>query len=281
MLRPAYLAGTWYPGQPGACRSAITEYAADTTPETRPWRGLIGPHAGWTYSGKAAAHAYRWLAGTERDPDLVVVFGSHRGPFGPSTIFLAEGWETPLGMLANAAALADRVQRELAIDEEPVRPRRPDNAVEVHLPFVRHFFPRAELLMLGVEASPRAIDIGKRVAELVAEAGRRAVYVGSTDLTHYGPNYDYSPAGTGDAAVRWTRDVNDRGFLDRVLSGDAEGAIAHAAHSSSACCPGAVAACMAAVEVAGPPQTPHLVDHYLSYDVQPNSSFVGYAGIVL
>jgi AmmeMemoRadiSam system protein B len=62
-----------------------------------------------------------------------------------------------------------------------------------------------------------------------------------------------------------------------VLAWDVMGALDHAGREQSACCPGAVAACMSALGQG----SPKLVDHYLSYDVRPASSFVGYAGILL
>ncbi len=281
MLRPASLAGQWYPDDERECRAAIERHAADTRPEQGPWRGLIGPHAGWTYSGDLAAQSFRWLAEAQPDAtaiDLVVLFGAHRGAHGPSTILEADGWDSPLGPVPIAGDLAEQIAAAAGLEEEPVEPLHPDNAAELHVPFVRYFFPSAELLMLGVEESPRAMEIGKTVAEVVRNGARNAVYVGSTDLTHYGPNYRFEPHGTGEHAVRWVREENDAGFIALVLAREPEAALTHAAANHSACCAGAVAACMAAV---GTPNEPMLVGHTLSYDVRPSSSFVGYAGIVL
>ena len=281
MNRPSFLAGQWYPGTDVACREAIEGHAASAEVEQGPYRGLIGPHAGWFFSGNAAGRGYAWLKAAQGAPDLVVVFGSHRGPHGPNTVFCADGWETPIGILGTAVPLATELKRELALQDEPVSPSHPDNAVELHLPFVRHFFPDAELLMLGVAAADVATTIGAAVGRLVKERGRNAVFVGSTDLTHYGPNYDFAPAGHGAAGVRWVRDENDKGFIDAVLARDPLAVVRHGVDAASACCPGAVAATMSAVRAYGGQAAPRLVDHYLSYDVQPGSSFVGYAAIVL
>ena len=281
MQRPSFLAGQWYPGTETACRKAIEAHAATAEPEQGPYRGLIGPHAGWSYSGNAAGRAYAWLHAAQEDPDLAVVFGSHRGADGPNTVFCADGWETPLGLLKTAAPIAAKLRHELELKEEPVEPAYPDNAVELHLPFVRHFFPRAELLMLGVAASDEALGIGAAVGRYCRELRRDAVFIGSTDLTHYGPNYDFEPKGRGDAAVRWVRETNDRGFIDAVLARDAKTVVRRGVAEHSACCPGAVAAIQAALDAYGDAASPKLVDHYLSCDVQPSSSFVGYAGVVL
>ncbi|MBI5511783.1 MAG: AmmeMemoRadiSam system protein B [Deltaproteobacteria bacterium] len=281
MLRPSFLAGLWYPATDSACRKAIAAHAADAEPEQGPYTGLVGPHAGWSYSGDAAAEGYAWLSAAVPHPDLVVVFGSHRGPHGPNTIFCADGWSTPLGPLATARDLAIRLRDELRLGEEPVQPGHPDNAVELHLPFVRYFFPKAELLMLGVGAAKEALAIGAAVAKRVQETKRRAVFIGSTDLTHYGPNYDFEPQGRGDQAVRWVREQNDRGFIDAILAKEPETVVLHGTEEHSACCPGAVAAAMSAVQAASGALHPKVVSHYLSYDVQPNDSFVGYAGVLL
>ncbi len=277
-IRPALLAGRWYPAEPDACRLAIDEAAQGADPGGV---GLIGPHAGWSYSGACAGLGYAGLARSRAGADLVVVFGSHRGPAGPDTLFGGEAWDTPLGPLETDRELAREIAEALPLEPEPVRPAQADNAVELHLPFVRRLFPDARLLMLGVAAAPGALAIGRWVGERVRARGRRAAFVGSTDLTHYGPSYGWAPRGTSDEAVRWVREVNDAGFLDAVLADRPEAALAHALEERSACCPGAVAATMEAVRAYAGEVTPRLVDHRLSYDVRPAESFVGYASVAL
>ncbi len=281
MRRAALLAGRWYPADPERCREALEAHASGAPLVSGERAGLIGPHAGWAYSGDCAGRTYAALAATRAGAELAVVFGSHRGPRDASTVFRGEGWETPLGVIETDLELANAIARELALPDEPVRPRAADNAVELHLPFVRRFFPRARLVMLGVAASDAALAIGRRVGELVRARSSSAVFVGSTDLTHYGPNYGFAPEGDGPSSVRWVREENDAGFLSAVLAGDSRGALAHALEHQSACCPGAVAATLEAVRACRGEPAPVLVDHYLSYDVRPDASFVGYAGLLV
>ena len=102
--------------------------------------------------------------------------------------------------------------------------------------------------------------------------------IGSTDLTHYGPNYGFSPAGGGDRALAWVREVNDRGFIDRLLEMDAEGAIGQAEESRSACSAGGAAAAAAFARSRGV-KSGRLVGYMTSREVYPDESFVGYAAI--
>ncbi len=280
MVRPALFAGQWYPEDPAECRRAIEEYAEAARGEGA-YRGLVAPHAGWLYSGAAAGCGFATLAQAAASAEVVVVYGSHRSAGGPNTVFRGTAWETPLGPLENATELADELAGGLALEDEPVFPHRPDNGIELQLPFVRHFFPEARLLALGVAAAPIALEIGRWVGRVLAEHEVAAAVVASTDLTHYGPNYGLVDHGTGEAAARWVRDVNDRGYIDRVLAADAVGSLEHAERNASACCPGAVAAAIETLRASGHTPAPELCDHYLSYDVEPHSSFVGYAAILL
>lgn len=282
MQRATYLAGSWYPNAMDACKATIEGHARDAQPEQGPWRGIVAPHAGWHYSGAVAVHAFAWLHAAVPDPDVVVVFGSHRGPSEPDTVFRGTAWNTPLGPLTVHGPLAKAIGEALDLPDEPLTPHYPDNGIEVLLPFVRYFFPRAQALMLGVAAHPRAATLGDKVAALCAEAGVRSVFVGSTDLTHYGPRYDFTPKGDGTEARRWVRQTNDQGFIDALCRGEAVGAVHHARASHSACCPGAAAAALAAVAHGRTDARARLIEHCLSCDVEPGSddNYVGYAGLV-
>jgi hypothetical protein len=46
-------------------------------------------------------------------------------------------------------------------------------------------------------------QVGRAVAEAAAELGRRVAFLGSTDLTHYGPRYHFTPLGVGLEGIRW------------------------------------------------------------------------------
>lgn len=283
MIRQAYLAGSWYPKEKTECRNAIEQYEDSCAEISGDWLSAMVPHAGWYYSGAAMEIAYRSLAKTKSDAELVVIFGSHRGVDGPNTIFLDEGWDTPLGVVFTDNDISATVNKLLNCEQEPCIPQQADNAIEVQLPFIRHFFPRARLLMLGVAASVQAIETGRLVGDICRQSGRNTIFVGSTDLTHYGTMYGFTPQGSGAKASAWVRNQNDRGFLEAMLSMNYLDAIAHAQKNKSACCPGAAVAAFAARQSFIQPnkQTgPTLAKHYLSCDINPSFNFVGYGSLM-
>ncbi|MEO0811992.1 MAG: AmmeMemoRadiSam system protein B, partial [Myxococcota bacterium] len=167
----------------------------------------------------------------------------------------------------------------LRVCDEPVEPARPDNGTELQLPFVRFFFPTAKLLVLGAAANQSAGTLGERVAHAALSLGRRAVYVGSTDLTHYGPRFEFEPV-ESQRSRRWVLEDNDRRFLSPLIDGDVEALLEGALEFKSACCPGAVAAAMSAARVSGDLE-PQILAHYCSPAQAPNdANFVSYAGAV-
>src|SRR6185436_6460371 len=100
-IRPAAVAGTWYPGTAPALAAAVDRHLAAADRNGRDLAGdlvaLIAPHAGLMYSGPVAAHAYRLLRG--RVFDVAVLVGpSHFVGFDGVSIYPSGGFETPLGV---------------------------------------------------------------------------------------------------------------------------------------------------------------------------------------
>ena len=105
------------------------------------------------------------------------------------------------------------------------------------------------------------------------------IILGSTDLTHYGYNYGYTPQGVGEKALDWVKYENDKKIIDLMLEMNAEGVIEEALKNSNACCSGAAAAAIAASKKLGAVNGNKLI-YQTSYDIRPDTSFVGYAGVV-
>jgi hypothetical protein len=238
-------------------------------------RGGIVPHAGWFFSGRLAALVFH-AAAQAGQPDVVAVFGGHLGP-GNGIIYNDEAWETPLGPMEVDRELTQALMGEFRLS--PEGPATNDNTVEVQMPLARYFFPESRLVSLRAPHDQTAVDLGRKTARLAREQGKSLKAFGSTDLTHYGPNYGFSPQGQGPDAVQWVKEVNDQGFIQRALEMDLEGMLEHAAQNHSACSAGGAAAAAAACREMGA-DSGELLDYYTSYDLMPGTSFVGYAGIV-
>lgn len=280
-VRKSDFAGSWYPGRASDCREIIEEFEKDRVPRVLPegtGLGGIVPHAGWFYSGRIACSVISCLR-DEVQPDTVVVFGRHLHS-GSGNFIMKEGkWATPLGELEIDRELGETLVSEFPFRVETASDYEPDNTVEVQLPFIKYFFPEAKILPLGVPPVAASLKIGERVGELSQARATKTLIIGSTDLTHYGYNYGFTPKGVGKDAVEWVKTQNDRAVINLMLQMDAGEVIRESLKNGNACCSGAAATAIAGVKKMGAKYAHELV-YTTSYDIRPDSSFVGYVGIV-
>jgi AmmeMemoRadiSam system protein B len=280
-IRRPDFAGSWYPSKESECRKLIEEFSkaevSCPSAKGKPLGGIV-PHAGWFYSGKIACNVIRCLRG-DVPPDTVVVFGMHLHP-GSNNYIMKEGqWATPVGDLEIDRELAERLLHGSSFVVETASHHGQDNTIELQLPFIKHFFPEAKILPMGVPPAMASLEIGKRVVDIAQAMGRQVLVLGSTDLTHYGYNYGYTPKGAGAEAVQWVKNENDRRVIDLMLKMDPKGVIEESLRSYNACCSGAAATAIAGAKKLGAKQGLELF-YSTSYDIRPDSSFVGYVGIV-
>jgi AmmeMemoRadiSam system protein B len=237
-------------------------------------RGIAGivPHAGWEYSGSLALEVFSCLS---RTMDTIVIIGGHLGPADGIMCLTEDAYETPFGPVTADLALLSALREALAMHED----RQPDNTVEVQLPFVAHLFPGVMALGLRAPPSAEAVRLGETVAAAAIRLGRRVAVAGSTDLTHYGSGYGFAPAGFGEKALRWVREVNDRRIVEVMTAMDTTAALERARDERSACSVGGAVAAIAFARSSGA-TTGTLLRYATSCGERPADSFVGYAGIL-
>ncbi|MFP3043104.1 AmmeMemoRadiSam system protein B [Treponema primitia] len=274
-LRKTCLPPGWYP----QTSEGVSRFLAKILQENRDdgtASAAVAPHAGWRYSGAIAARVFLSL---KRDADTVVVIGGHI-PGGMSPLMAEEdAMETPFGEMPVDKEFRLALGQSLGCLPD----RYTDNTVEVQLPMVHYFFPAAKLLWLRLPADENSFEAGREIARIAEKIGRKLVVLGSTDLTHYGDNYGYSPHGGGKKALAWVRDVNDANFIAAVKSGDPRVILDRAEKDRSACSAGAVLGALGFVkaEAQGSGAEAELLAYGTSADVNPHvgevpDSFVGY-----
>jgi hypothetical protein len=218
-VREPAFAGSWYPDTAAGCRREIEAFLEERPLATLPRSPLAGivPHAGWFFSGSLACHIIGLLQ-EDPPPEILVIFGMHMHSAAPPVIMTQGAWQTPLGELPIAEDLANHLAAQFAFEIESPHALNRDNTIELQLPFIRHFFGPVPIVPLGVPPSSEALRIADAVVTYARAQNRRIKIIGSTDLTHYGPDYAFSGQGQGETAVKWVREENDRRFIDALLA---------------------------------------------------------------
>ncbi len=149
---------------------------------------VVSPHAGYEYSGPVAAHSYLHVSSL-RDPDLIVVVAPNHYGVGSGVSTFKDGeWETPLGrMRVDAEAAAKLVSTSGIVAFDPDA-HRMEHSLEVQLPFLQQLYGDS-VPFLPISILSQDMGTAKVVADSITEvvAGKKAVIVASSDLTHYEP----------------------------------------------------------------------------------------------
>jgi hypothetical protein len=240
-LRQAAVAGSWYPGTAEAIAEEVDRHLDAAAAVEAPGRlvALVSPHAGLRYSGPVAAHGYRLLRGKGPPrPTVVLVGPSHRAAFDGVAAHSRGGWDTPLGRAAIDEGLAQAI-----LDADPVVFDDPDvhrdeHSLEMQMPFLQRLVPGLRIvpLLMGSQSREEVEALAKALAKGLA--GREALLVASSDLSHYQPA---AVANRQDAvAVAEVGRFDDEALMARLE-----------AHRNVACGGGPVVAVMKAARVLG------------------------------
>lgn len=182
-VRPAALAGSFYPARPDQLAGMADFYLAQPGGSTLPApKALIAPHAGFVYSGPIAARAYARLGpGRATIRRVVLLCPNHRVALRGIAAPTARAFHTPLGDVAlDQAALAALVEGGQAVWSDEAHAQ--EHAIEVHLPFLQRTLDDFILVPLVVgEAAPDQVG---RVLDALWGGAETLILV-SSDLSHY------------------------------------------------------------------------------------------------
>src|ERR1051325_5345059 len=276
--RPA--AAQFYPGD---CARAAEGFLRGFSPPPQPAHPVAGivPHAGWRYSGAVAAKVFESIR-QKSSPETFVIFGAAHYWAGESAVYARGAWATPLGdVFINEELAAKILNRCEGLLSDNIEAHEGEHAIEVQLPFVKYLFPDAKIVPISVRPDERSVVLGKCVAELLKEYPRSVAVIGSTDLTHYGEAYHFTPAGVGEQAQRW-QEENDARIVSLAEQMSASEIVPEARRHHNACGPGGMAATVAAAAASGADRG-YLLEYTTSFDIAPEPQFemaVGYAGIL-
>ena len=198
MIRPAAVAGTWYPKTAGALAREVDGYlsAADAGPAGEV-RAILAPHAGLMFSGPVGAHAYK--AVTAGDFDVAVLVGpSHFVPFDGVALWPQGGFDSPFGAVGIDEPGARALLASAVVHDLPAAHKR-EHSLEMQLPFLRRVRPDLPIvpMLIGYQRRETIEALGAALAD--AFAGRRPLFVASSDLSHY---FDAATAATLDGRVQ-------------------------------------------------------------------------------
>ena len=199
-VRPAAVAGAFYPADPQELSQMIDEMLAKATPP--PVDGAIlaavAPHAGYPYSGPVAAWTYAAIEHERghKYSRVVVIAPSHYVGFDFTSVYDGDAYTTPLGQVPVDKEFARRLAKmsatiQLSDKGHQATADAPEHSVEVQLPWLQKILGNFELvpIVMGDQSYESSRALGVALAKMLRD-DHDTLVVASSDLSHYHPYAD-------------------------------------------------------------------------------------------
>ncbi|HET7921803.1 MAG TPA: AmmeMemoRadiSam system protein B [Gammaproteobacteria bacterium] len=183
-LRPAAVAGLFYPGEAASLRRAVLELLQHNPADGPAPRAVIAPHAAYVYSGPVAARAYNRVRTHAPGVRRVVLLGpAHRVALRGMALPDCKGFVTPLGEIPLDLELTERLRGlpGVALSDEA---HAQEHSLEVQLPFLQSVLD--EFMLVPLVVGHCASELVAALLDQVWDA-RDTLIVISSDLSHYHP----------------------------------------------------------------------------------------------
>jgi AmmeMemoRadiSam system protein B len=192
-MRPMATGPGWYPKTSAKLKKQLARLLGRVEVPAINGRvvALISPHAGYRYSGEAAAHGFKLLKKQPRIARAVVLGISHRTRLRGISVAPYTHYATPLGPIpVDRKAAGALLQHEVFGQQRRAHTR--EHSVELQLPFLRYLAPQLRLvpLLVGWLSVAQLSAAGARLAKLM---DANTIFIASTDFTHRGPRFGYRP----------------------------------------------------------------------------------------
>ena len=216
-MRKAAVAGMFYENNPEILNKEIKEYLKKATPEKVQGDviALISPHAGYTFSGQAAAFGYKLLDG-KKIKKVIVIAPSHSVGFRGASIPDTDSYETPLGLVTLDRKSCD-ILLERKLFSSIARAHSHEHSIEVQLPFLQVVlesnFKLVPIVVGQLMESDYPVVAGS-ISEIISEGD---LVVASSDFIHQGPRFGYVPYKTN---IKENIKKLDMGAVDLILEKD-------------------------------------------------------------
>ncbi|MGP8250475.1 MAG: AmmeMemoRadiSam system protein B [Terracidiphilus sp.] len=203
-LRPAGVAGAFYPADPAALTAMMdTMLHQVSLPKINGQIvAVVAPHAGYQYSGPVAAYTYAALKG-HKFSRVVVIAPSHYEAFDFSSVYDGDGYVTPLGTVPVDKTFARELARmdssiQLSERGHTATSAGAEHAIEVELPWLQHVLGNFTLvpIVMGDQSYESSRALGLALSKLIKKEQQRhaqnpqepageTLILASSDLSHY------------------------------------------------------------------------------------------------
>ncbi|KAI9689096.1 MAG: hypothetical protein M1822_000834 [Bathelium mastoideum] len=215
-VREASHAGSWYTSNKQQLSTQLDASLARVPSSTTPigpqsssddavelpspgCRAIIAPHAGYAYSGPAAAWAYKSLD-LSNAKRIFLLGPSHHFYLTGCALSECHEYATPLGNLRVDTETVSELQRTGKFDQMSLNVDEDEHSLEMHLPYIYKVlsnafdtpsaFPPLVPILVGNTSPSAEAQYGAVLAPYLADP--TSIFIISSDFAHWGTRFRYT-----------------------------------------------------------------------------------------
>ncbi|KAL1707359.1 MEMO1 family [Schizophyllum commune] len=212
-VRAASHAGSWYTNDGDELNEQLDAWLAAVEPTEDPYpikgsKAVIAPHAGYSYSGPAAAWAYKSIdtTGIKR---VFVLGPSHHIYLDGCALSRCKEYATPIGNLPLDLETISELGNTGKFEYLDINDDEAEHSLEMHLPYVRKIFQgdiRIVPIMVGAINERTEKEFGALLEPYLAQPDTFCVV--SSDFCHWGTRFQYTfyyPSPSAESGLKLSR----------------------------------------------------------------------------
>nr|CAD1840146.1 unnamed protein product [Ananas comosus var. bracteatus] len=222
-VRRAAHAGSWYTNNASKLDEQLEGWLKATGLAKSPdVRGIIAPHAGYSYSGRCAAFAFANI-----DPaniSRVFLLGPSHHYYTPKcALTRATVYKTPIGDLPVDLEVIEELRATGKFELMDLHVDEAEHSMEMHLPYlakVFHGYPvKVVPILVGALNSDNEAMFGRLLAQYVDDP--KNFFSVSSDFCHWGSRFSYTYYDKQQGPIYKSIETLDRMAMEIIETGDA------------------------------------------------------------
>ncbi|KAF9069072.1 MEMO1 family [Rhodocollybia butyracea] len=217
-VRLASHAGSWYTDDGDQLAAELSGWLDKVERIDNPYpiigcKAVIAPHAGYSYSGPAAAWAYKSIdtSGIKR---VFILGPSHHLYLDGCALSGCKEYATPVGNLPLDLETIKELRDTGKFDSLEIDDDEAEHSLEMHLPYVRTIFKGMDIsivpIMVGAISRQSEVAYGQLLAPYLASEDTFCVV--SSDFCHWGTRFSYTyyypePKPSNESGIRLSQSV--------------------------------------------------------------------------
>lgn len=227
--REASHAGSWYTNSKTKLDKQLNGWldAAQTEiSDIQTVKAVIGPHAGFDYSGPTAGWAYKYMKHAPKDPLRVFLLGPcHHIYLKGCGLSKLKSYETPIGDIELDSETIDILKQDGKWSFTDKRAEEDEHSLEMHLPYIRKAFEGRQIKLVPIMVGALDTALEKTYGQILAKYfdDDNTVFCVSSDFCHWGEDFDYTYYKKQDGKIYESIEKLDREGMKYIEEHNAQG----------------------------------------------------------